>query len=88
MICFAKPGLTEDLYVEQKEDFSITCYMCDTYTLQRRRLFIREKPILSSEMVLHRDYDSKGSVEKISGRESQKAWHQDKLIGGKPSVLR
>jgi hypothetical protein len=31
MICFAKPGLTEDLYIVQKEEFSITCYMCDTY---------------------------------------------------------
>jgi hypothetical protein len=23
MICFAKPGLTEDLYILQKEEFSI-----------------------------------------------------------------
>jgi hypothetical protein len=32
MICFAKPGLTKDFYTLQKEEFSITCYMCDTYT--------------------------------------------------------
>jgi hypothetical protein len=32
MICFAKPGLTEDLCVVQKEEFSITCCMCDKYT--------------------------------------------------------
>jgi hypothetical protein len=32
MICFAMPDLTEDLYVMYKEEFSITCYMCDTYT--------------------------------------------------------
>jgi hypothetical protein len=29
MICFAKPGLTEDLYIVHKEEFSITCHMCD-----------------------------------------------------------
>jgi hypothetical protein len=32
MLCSAKPVLTEDLYIVQKEEFSITCYMCDTYT--------------------------------------------------------
>jgi hypothetical protein len=32
---------------------------------------MRDKPSFSSERVLHKDYDSKGSVEKISGRESQ-----------------
>jgi hypothetical protein len=30
MICFAKPVLTEDLYIVQKE-VSLTCYKCDTY---------------------------------------------------------
>jgi hypothetical protein len=32
MICYAKLGLTEDLYIVQKEEFSITCYMCNMYT--------------------------------------------------------
>jgi hypothetical protein len=32
MISFAKPVLTEDLYIVQKEEFSVTCYKCDTYT--------------------------------------------------------
>jgi hypothetical protein len=32
MICFAKPVLTENLYTVQKEEFSITRYMCDNYT--------------------------------------------------------
>jgi hypothetical protein len=32
MICSVKPVLTEDLCVVQKEEFSITCYMCDMYT--------------------------------------------------------
>jgi hypothetical protein len=31
MICSVKPVLTEDLCVVQKEDFSITCYMCEMY---------------------------------------------------------
>jgi hypothetical protein len=32
MICSVKPILTEDLCVVKQEEFSITCYMCDTYT--------------------------------------------------------
>jgi hypothetical protein len=31
MICSVKPVLTEDLCVVQKEEFSVTCYMCDMY---------------------------------------------------------
>jgi hypothetical protein len=34
--------------------------------LTKRSLFIRDKPILSSEKMLHKDYDSKGSVTKKS----------------------
>jgi hypothetical protein len=68
MVCFAKPGPTEDLYeyIVQKEGFSITCYMCDTYSWHRPSLFIRDKPILSSERMLNKDYDRKGSVAKTS----------------------
>jgi hypothetical protein len=37
-------------------------------------MFIRDKPILSSEMMLHKDYDPKGSVVKIiSGHDPQGA---------------
>jgi hypothetical protein len=64
--------------------------MCDTYTWQRRSLFIRDKPIHSSERALHKDYYRKGSVakkKKISGREPQGPWRQDQLIGGKPPVV-
>jgi hypothetical protein len=32
MICSAKPVLTEDLCVVQKQEFSITCYMYEMYT--------------------------------------------------------
>jgi hypothetical protein len=42
------------------------CHVCDTYTWQRRSIFIRDKPILYSEKMLRKDYDSKDSVEKIS----------------------
>jgi hypothetical protein len=39
--------------------------------------------------MLHKDYDREGSVaKKISGRESQGAWRQDELIGGKPPILK
>jgi hypothetical protein len=41
--------------------------------------------------MLHNDYDRKGSVEKknrISGRESQGAWHHDELNGGKPPAVK
>jgi hypothetical protein len=38
--------------------------------------------------MLQKDYDHKGSVEKISDREAQGAWRQDELIGGKPLVVK
>jgi hypothetical protein len=34
--------------------------------------------------MLHKDYDSKGLVEKLSGRQPQGALRQNELIGGKP----
>jgi hypothetical protein len=66
MIRFAKPALTKDLYTVRKEEFSITCCMWRTYTWQRGSLFIGDKSVLSSERMLHKDYDSKGSVAKKS----------------------
>jgi hypothetical protein len=38
--------------------------------------------------MLHNDYESKYSVKKIAGRESQRACRQDELIGGKPPVVK
>jgi hypothetical protein len=38
--------------------------------------------------MLHKDYDRKGSGEKISGHEPQGASCQDELIGGKPPVVK
>jgi hypothetical protein len=56
MICFAKPELTKDFYVH----------------LTKPIIIIRDKPILSSERMLHKDYDRKCSVaETISGCDSQ-----------------
>jgi hypothetical protein len=46
-------------------------------------MFVRDKPIFSSERMLHKNYARKSSVENISVRESQGAWRQDELIGGK-----
>jgi hypothetical protein len=37
MVCFAEPELIEDLYIVQKEEFSETRYMCDTYTWQKAK---------------------------------------------------
>jgi hypothetical protein len=62
------------------------CYMCDTYTLQMRSLFIRDKSILSPEKMLHKDYDRKDSVanKKFLWSWTSRARRQDELIGGKP----
>jgi hypothetical protein len=52
-------------------------------------IFIRAKPIFSSEKTLHKDYDYKDSAEKKnSGHESQEAWRLDELVGSKPLVVK
>jgi hypothetical protein len=48
----------------------------------------RYKPILSSERLLPKDYDRKGSVEKNPGHKPQGACRQDELIGGKEPVAK
>jgi hypothetical protein len=74
MMCHAKRVLTEDLCVVQKEEFSVTS-ICAKFTLHERPgIFIRDKPIISSERMLHKDYYRKGSVgKKVSGSEYQGA---------------
>jgi hypothetical protein len=42
---------------------------------------------LFSERISHKDYNRKCSVEKNTVRGSQRAWRQEKLIGGKPPVV-
>jgi hypothetical protein len=51
--------------------------MCDTYTWQRPSIFIRDKPIISSERMLHKDYDLKGWVAK------ENLWSNLKWLGAK-----
>jgi hypothetical protein len=64
VIYFAKPGLTEDLYIVQNEEiFHNMLYVRYVY-LTRPSIFIRNKPILTSEMMLYKGYDSEGSVKK------------------------
>jgi hypothetical protein len=39
--------------------------------------------------MLYKDYDCKCLIEtKIAGRESQGAWRENELIGGKPPVVK
>jgi hypothetical protein len=59
-------------------------------TLTRPAEILNDRPILSSERMLHKDYDRKCSVEKkkTTGHESQGACRQNKLIGGKPPVVK
>jgi hypothetical protein len=50
---------------------------------------VNDRPILSLERMLCKDYDCRCSIEKInSDRESQGARRQDELIGGKPPVVK
>jgi hypothetical protein len=56
-------------------------------TSERRSLFIRDKLILSSEKILHRDYECKGPVEKNIWSWLSRGWRQDGVIGGKPPVV-
>jgi hypothetical protein len=49
---------------------------------------VNDRPVLSSERILRKDYDRKFSVEKITDRESQSACRQDEPIGGKPPVVK
>jgi hypothetical protein len=58
------------------------------YTFQKRPIvLIRDKHIFSSHRVLHKDCDSKGSVEKILCSSASTGLAQDELIGGKLSVV-
>jgi hypothetical protein len=57
MICFAKPGLTEDLNLKQKGKHVI-CAILD----KRPSIFISDNPIFSSERMLHKDYNHKGPI--------------------------
>jgi hypothetical protein len=48
-----------------------------------------DKPILSSERMLRKDYVRMSSVaKKNSGREPEGAWRQDEVIGIKPPAVK
>jgi hypothetical protein len=54
-------------------------------------MFVRDKPILSSERVLHKDYDCKGSVAKKKQRlvvSLKRLGAIDELLGGEPPVVK
>jgi hypothetical protein len=55
---------------------------------RRTAAIVNDRPILSSERMLHKDYDGRCSIEKNSGHESQGARRQNELIGGKPPVVK
>jgi hypothetical protein len=40
--------------------------MCDMYTWWKSKYIHRDKPVFSSERLLHKDYNRKGAVVKIS----------------------
>jgi hypothetical protein len=54
-----------------------------------RSLLIRDKPTFSSERMLHKDFDRKGSFaeKKVCSREPRGGWRQDERIGCKPPVV-
>jgi hypothetical protein len=55
MICSAKPVVTEDLFLVQKQEF-FNNMVCAKYTLDKRpSIFITDNPIFSSERMLHKD---------------------------------
>jgi hypothetical protein len=71
MICPAKPVLTGLVCSAKGRIFNNICVKC---TLDERpSIFIRNKPIFSSDRMLLKDYYRKGLVKKISGREFQGA---------------
>jgi hypothetical protein len=51
MICFAKPALTEDLYIVHKEKFSITCYVCYVHLIKAKSIHKRQTHPLIREDV-------------------------------------
>jgi hypothetical protein len=51
--------------------------MCEIYTWREAKHIQRDKPIFSSERMLHKDYYRKSSVEKsISSRGPKGAWRK------------
>jgi hypothetical protein len=63
--------------------------MREMYTWRKAKHIHKRQTHLIVREVLHKDYYRKGSVGgEISGRRSQGASRQDKLIGDKPPVVK
>jgi hypothetical protein len=60
MIFFAMPVLTEDLYVVQKVDIFNNMLYVRYVHLTKDQAYLWDKPIFSSERMLHKEYDRKG----------------------------
>jgi hypothetical protein len=58
------------------------------HTWQKTKHIHKSQLVFSSDRMLHKDYDRKRSFKKISGRESQGVWCQEKLIGSKAPVVK
>jgi hypothetical protein len=57
--------------------------------LAKTAAIVNDRPILSSERMLHRDLTESIQLEnKITGRGSQRVCRQDEVIGGKPPVVK
>jgi hypothetical protein len=83
--------------VERSLEFETVKYCCEsqgtrTGDWMRWRgpaAIVNDRLILSSERMLHKDYDQRCSIEKKNSlRESQGARRQDEMIGGKPPVVK
>jgi hypothetical protein len=88
MICSAEPVLREDLHILQKEEFSITRYMCVVFTWQSaKHIHKRQTHPLVREDVAH-NRKSLVTKKENSDRDSEGAWRQDELTVGKPPAVK
>jgi hypothetical protein len=77
MIYFEKSVLIEDFYLVPTEEFSITAIPAIRTLDERPGIYIRDKPIFSSERMSHKAYEREGISRNFCGRESQGASHQE-----------
>jgi hypothetical protein len=61
--------------------------MLDTSPLERRGLFIRDKPLVSKDVTFGLWPHGFSRNKETLGYDLQGAWHQDELIDVKPSVV-
>jgi hypothetical protein len=89
MICSVKPVLTEDLCVVQKEEmFNNMLYVWNIHLKKCQAYSWETNPSSRQRGCYIRTITAGVQLKKNSGRGSQGAWRQDKLIGGKPPVVK